>query len=123
MEQYQIDQSIRLKNLIQALNQNQTTFAKSLGMAQPNINRMISGRNQVSVEVLNRISIVYKWVNLHWLLTGDGEMFFYPEEETTPEVNEVPVIKDKWEKLEERTSRLEEIMKEVVVQLQIKLNS
>lgn len=120
MEQYQIDQGIRLKNLIQALNQNQTTFAKSLGMAQPNINRMISGRNQVSVEVLNRISIVYKWVNLHWLLTGDGEMFFYEEEEKNPEVNEVSGIKDKWEELDERVERLEETVKKMIVEIRTK---
>ncbi len=123
MEQYQIDQSIRLKNLIQALNQNQSTFAKSLGMAQPNINRMISGRNQVSVEVLNRISIVYKWVNLHWLLTGDGEMFFYVKGETNLDVYEMPATNDKWEKLEERVERLEETVKELVSQLRIKPNS
>lgn len=111
MEQYQIDQSIRLKNLIQALNQNQSTFAKSLGMAQPNINRMISGRNQVSVEVLNRISIVYKLVNLHWLLTGDGEMFLEDKNSRGGKADFV-TEKGRLEELEVRVDRIEEIIKQ-----------
>jgi transcriptional regulator with XRE-family HTH domain len=118
MEQNQIDQSIRLKKLIKALNLNQSSFARSLGMTQPNISRMVSGSSNISVEVLNRIKDRYRQVNLHWLLAGEGEMFF--EEPSSPllQVKESPedtVVKGKGrlEELEERVARLEEVVSEL----------
>ena len=47
MDQNQIEQSIRLKKLIKTLNLNQSEFAKSIGMTQPNINRMVNGSNNI----------------------------------------------------------------------------
>ena len=117
MEQKRIDQSIRLKHLIKALNLNQPSFAKSLAMTQPNISRMISGRSSISVEVLNRITDRYKQVNLHWLLTGEGAMFLGAE----PEIKEdtiPPKSKGRLEELEERVERVEEVLKKVVVGLE-----
>ncbi len=112
MEENQIEQSLRLQKLIKALNLNQSSFAESLGMTQPNISKIIGGKNQVSVEVLNRIARVYRQVNLHWLLTGSGEMFF----EKTPQAEELPAHTFAKEKgtLEERVERLEEAVKGLV---------
>ena len=110
MEQQQIEQIQRLKELIKALNINQSDFAKRLGMAQPNISRVLSGKNQVSIEVVNRISNVYAQVNLHWLLTGEGEMLF---EKGVP-TDELPNTSVTKGTLEERMERLEEIVKKLV---------
>jgi predicted transcriptional regulator len=113
MDQQQIDQSIRLKKLIKTLGLNQTLFAQSLGMTQPNISRMVSGDGKISLEVLNRITDIYKNVNLHWLLTGEGTMFTHViPTEPMREVNEIPVYKGKGrlEDLEERVERLEKIV-------------
>jgi transcriptional regulator with XRE-family HTH domain len=113
MDQQQIDQSIRLKKLIKMLGLNQTLFAQSLGMTQPNISRMVSGDGKISLEVLNRITDIYKNVNLHWLLTGEGTMFTHViPTEPMREVNEIPVYKGKGrlEDLEERVERLEKIV-------------
>ncbi len=111
MEENQIEQSLRLQKLIKALNLNQSSFAESLGVTQPNISKIISGKNQVSVEVLNRIARVYRQVNLHWLLTGDGEMFF----EKSSQADEGPpnIVEGKGT-LAERLERLEEIARELV---------
>ena len=116
MEQYQIDQNIRLKKLLKALNVNQSAFADSLSMAQPNINRMVNGKSQVSVELLNRISNVYKLVNLHWLLTGDGAMFFDHLPENSLQVKEDAVVygKDRLKEMEERLALLENEFKRLV---------
>lgn len=116
MEQNQIEQGIRLKKLIKALSLKQTTFAKGLGTTQPNISRMVSGENKISAEVLNRMIQKYKNVNLHWLLTGDGEMFIDAPQGKNPEVNEplehyMVKGKGRLEELEERVERLEEAMK------------
>ena len=113
MDQQHIDQSIRLKKLIKMLGLNQTLFAQSLGMTQPNISRMVSGDGKISLEVLNRITDIYKNINLHWLLTGEGTMFTHViPTEPMREVNEIPVYKGKGrlEDLEERVERLEKIV-------------
>lgn len=119
MEPNQIEQSIRLQKLIKALNLKQTTFAQSLGIKQPNISRMISGQNKISAEVLNRISNTHKMVNLHWLLTGEGEMFVAMEHEKNSKAKEVLEEnaargKGRLEELEERVERLEEMVKHFI---------
>ena len=113
MEQIQIEQGIRLQQLMKALNLKQTGFARSLGMTQPNISRMVTGESKISVEVINRIIDTYKNVNLHWLLTGDGAMFMDEPEEKSVQVKEPggpysPKGKGRLEELEERVERLEE---------------
>ena len=119
MEQIQMDQSRRLQKLIKALNMNQSKFAKHLGVTQPNISRMVTGESRISTEILNRIILAYKNVNLHWLLTGDGEMFKDVPQGKSPEVNEPPEHylargKGRLEELEERVERLEEAMKRLM---------
>ncbi len=112
MEQNQIDQGIRLKKLIKALNLNQSTFANSLGMTQANISKMTIGAGKVSSEVLNRITIHYKEVNMHWLLTGDGMMFL--DEGAKGAVQEpAPKYKGRGrlEELEARVEQLEETVR------------
>lgn len=119
MEQIQIDQSRRLQLLIKALNMNQSKFAKHLGVTQPNISRMVTGESRISTEILNRIILAYKNVNLHWLLTGDGEMFILGPDEKPTQVIEpagwnVVTGKGRLEDLEERVERLEEAMKRLI---------
>jgi len=116
MEQIQIEQGIRLQQLIKVLNLRQASFAKSLGMTQPNISRMVTGEGKISVEVLNRIIDTYKNVNLHWLLTGEGVMFMDSREEKIRQVEEPPGSytakgKGRLEELEERVERLEEAVR------------
>lgn len=113
MDQLQIEQGIRLQQLMKALNLKQTGFARSLGMTQPNISRMVTGESKISVEVLNRIIDTYKNVNMHWLLTGEGAMFTAGPGEKSVQVNEATghyTVKGKGrlEELEERVERLEE---------------
>lgn len=123
MEQNQIDQSIRLKKLIKVLNLNQSSFAKSLGLTQPNISRMVSGSSNISVEVLNRIKDRYRQVNLHWLLAGEGEMFFDEKNQPLPQMKEAPgdtAVKGKGrlEELEERLTQLEEVVRGLVKEIE-----
>ena len=99
MEQIQIEQGIRLQQLMKALNLKQTGFARSLGMTQPNISRMVTGESKISVEVINRIIDTYKNVNLHWLLTGVGEMFLEELTDQNPQVNERNIVYNKKGKL------------------------
>lgn len=73
---------------------------------------MVNGESKVSEEVSNRILQTHKEVNLHWLLTGDGEMFIKGAQEKPTEVNEPRVTgKGRLEDLEERVERLEVVVK------------
>ena len=122
MKQNQIDQGIRLKKLIKALNLNQLSFAKSLNVAQPNISRIINGGGNLSLEILNRLAKRHEEVNLHWLLTGIGEMFLDDKQTRNLLVQEDQAVYGKGQ-LEERVERLEETVKELVAQHRIELNS
>jgi transcriptional regulator with XRE-family HTH domain len=120
MEQNQIEQNIRLRKLLKVLKVNQSDFGKSLGMTQSNISRMTSGGNKVSVEVLNRMADKYQQVNLHWLLTGVGEMFLDAVENTDSHVDKEPANrKEELEELREVVSRLEEMVKKLKSKLDI----
>ena len=104
--------------MIKALNLNQTTFAKSLGMTQPNISRMVTGESKVSTEALNRITNTHKAVNTHWLLTGEGTMFLGALSGKSAQVQEEPAVyvprgKGRLEELEERVERLEAAVKQL----------
>ncbi|MBL7782721.1 MAG: helix-turn-helix transcriptional regulator [Saprospiraceae bacterium] len=114
MEQKHLDQGIRLKKLLRALDINQVSFAKSVGMAQPNISKMMNGERQLSLDVLYRISDKYH-VNLHWLLTGVGEMFLDEVQKRSSEVNEdaSPYKTNRLEELEEGVEQIEKIIRQL----------
>lgn len=114
MEQSLIEQGIRLKKLIKALNLNQSSFAQSLGMTQPNISRMVSGESTISVKVLNGITDTYNQVNLLWLLTGEGSMF-REREPGEMEAVEEPVLRHSAGRgrLEEMEARIEWLEQEL----------
>jgi transcriptional regulator with XRE-family HTH domain len=120
MEQKQFEQGARLKKLIKELKINQLGFAKDLGVAQSNISKMMNGERQISIEVLSRISNRYN-VNLHWLITGNGNMFLGDEQETSLQVNEEQpdYQTDRLGAFEMRLNSLEKELKELKKELAI----
>ncbi len=75
MESTKIEQGARLQQLIKALKTNQTGFADFVNVSQSNINKMVRGVKGISKTVINGLLLGHKNVNVHWLLTGEGEMF------------------------------------------------
>lgn len=75
MESTRIEQGARLQQLIKALKTNQTGFADAVNVSQSNINKMVRGVKGISKTVINALLLGHKNVNVHWLLTGEGEMF------------------------------------------------
>ena len=76
---------------------------------------MVNGESNISVEVLLGISKKYKEANLHWLLTGDGDMFLGELDKENPKVNNGPVSrKGRLEELEERVENLEKILRSIL---------
>ena len=56
-------------------------FAEKLDISTSSLSHIFSGRNKPSLEVVMRIHKSCPYVNLNWLLYGEGEM----ETETTPD--------------------------------------
>lgn len=65
----------RVKILLKNIGISQKKFAESIGLSPNSITEVVSGRVQnFSLEILSIISRLYN-VNLHWLLTGEGDIF------------------------------------------------
>lgn len=78
----------RFKKIRKTLDLNQTTFSKILGVAQANLSKYESGELNIPDKVKMALSKEYD-INIHWLLTGEGEMFT-SDLKKNPE--EVPII-------------------------------
>lgn len=63
----------RLLALLQANDVRQVDFAKAMKKSKDWASRTMSGERGLSVETLVKLADMYE-VNLHWLLTGRGEM-------------------------------------------------
>ena len=64
-----------MKQLLKALKLKQNQFAKSVCVSPSHVSDVLTGRrNGFSSEVIVKIAQLYN-VNLHWLLTGEGDMF------------------------------------------------
>jgi len=71
----------RLKKLRDCLGmRNQTEFAKELGITQTVLSKYETGTVDIPDEL--KIKISESGVNLHWLISGNGEMFFQKPLET-----------------------------------------
>ena len=77
----------RIKAIRIALKLNQKEFGELLGVNQRTISHWETGRNEPSIEILNKITSLWS-INPTWLLTGEGPMFrekeFRKEEEPPP---------------------------------------
>ena len=56
-------------------------FAEKIGISTSSLSHIFSGRNKPSLEVVMRIHKACPYVNINWLLYGEGEM-----EESAPAV-------------------------------------
>jgi len=68
----------RIKQVRNALGIKQIELAKILKMNPSAISQMESGRTNPSLETLSELGKIYN-VNLHWLITGSGDMFNAPK--------------------------------------------
>lgn len=128
MKSDKIQQGARLQQLIKALKTNQTGFADLINVSQSNINKMVRGVKGISKTVINALLLGHKNVNVHWLLTGEGEMFLQHPTSPADQVAEDAAVYGKRplllgevegileaqrreiEALKERVARLEEEM-------------
>lgn len=71
---YSINQ--RIKQLIEALNDSNSTFARRIGLLQPeSIRLLVNNKRPVPRKTLQQIAEKLPNVNIEWLKTGKGQMF------------------------------------------------
>lgn len=67
------DISLRIKEIMEARNLNQVSFANRTGIAQANLSKILSGDRPCGEAVVNKI-VMSLDINKDWLLHGYGEM-------------------------------------------------
>ncbi len=70
----EIDINLRINQLIEKLGYNKSAFATKIGVSQPVITHITSGRNNPGLEVIQKILINCPETNPQWLILGTGEM-------------------------------------------------
>lgn len=65
--------SLRIKNLLKALDKNQSEMARDLGLTAQTVSRWVD-KGGIKNEFIDKICFTYK-VNKKWLLLEEGEMF------------------------------------------------
>lgn len=72
----------RIILLIKAMNQTAAQFADEIGVQKSSISHIISGRNNASLDFIQKILFRYPEVNMDWLMFGKGPIFKSPDEVT-----------------------------------------
>ncbi len=64
----------RITQIIQKEEMTAAQFAEKIGISPSSLSHILSGRNNPSLEVVMKIHKSCNYVNLPWLLYGDGQM-------------------------------------------------
>ena len=69
----------RIIQIIQKEEMTAAQFAEKIGISPSSLSHILSGRNNPSLDVVMKIHQACSYVDLHWLLYGEGEMERKPE--------------------------------------------
>jgi len=65
----------RITLLIKAKNLTAAQFADEIGVQKSSISHIISGRNNASLDFIQKVLLTYPEVNMDWLMFGKGPLF------------------------------------------------
>jgi transcriptional regulator with XRE-family HTH domain len=65
---------LRIRELMEELALNQTTFSKESHIEQANLSAILNGKRPIGSAVINKIVLAFD-INKNWLITGEGEHF------------------------------------------------
>ena len=121
---------IRIKELINDESLNSAQFANEVGIAASSLHHIISGRNNPSLDVIQKILQRYPQVNAEWLINGkgkkyknliQGKLFDIPLEEEKRAINSnVETIK---EDLSNRSEAIETVTQEDLIETEMLKNN
>lgn len=75
----------RIELLIKAKNMTAAQFADEIGVQKSSISHILSGRNNASLDFIQKILLTYQDVNMEWLMFGKGPVF--KTSESVPKAN------------------------------------
>lgn len=64
----------RIAQIIEKENLTAAQFAEKIGISSSSLSHILSGRNNPSLDVVKKIHKACDYINLNWLLHGEGEM-------------------------------------------------
>ncbi len=73
----QIEVGKRIQQIRKALNLTQEEFGNSLGTSKASLSEVENGKYKAGIEILEKMVTKYN-VNLHFVITGEGELFNPP---------------------------------------------
>lgn len=69
----------RINLLIEDQRLTKSKFAQEIGVGQSRISNITTGKNNPDAEVLIKIAQKFRYLNMRWLLIGEGPMWLSPE--------------------------------------------
>lgn len=64
----------------------QTALSEAIDVKQSYISQIIRGKKGISAKVIINITYAFKNLNIRWLITGEGEMYNFPNYYPPPEL-------------------------------------
>ncbi len=83
----------RIRNIISAKQMSSSGFADAIGVPRSTISHILSGRNNPSLELVQKILDAFPDIRTQWLVRGDGDMSdrmqdLFSQQEGVDDVNE-----------------------------------
>lgn len=105
----------RISKFLEIENINSSKFADEIGVQRSSISHILSGRNNPSLDLIQKILLRFDYINAEWLITGKGEMFkskreptlfdeLYTKKEQTNEKVQNTAVKTDWSDTEKPIS-------------------
>lgn len=110
----------RIWDIMQKENLNYRSFGSRIGFSDVVVGNVVKGRNKPSYDFIENLIQTFDWVNLEWLLTGEGSMKksdYFADFDKNQVVNEPIAIYNS------RISHLEDLLKEKDKQLELLMES
>ncbi len=82
METRETTEKERLEMVISNEGMKSSQFAEEIGIKTPTLSHILNGRNNPSLDVMQRILNRFKYINSDWLILGRGEMYSQKREST-----------------------------------------
>ena len=103
----------RIKELILKEKLNSAQFASEIGIAASSLHHIVSGRNNPSLEVIQKILLRFPQINAEWLINGKGAAFKDMVQGELFGMSELPKLKVTEEHIEEDAPLINAISEEI----------
>lgn len=80
----------RIKKIMESENMSAGKFADEIGIIGSRLSHYLSGRNNVSLDLVMKILERFRGINPEWLMFGRGEMYKSPDQKSSSPTNAEP---------------------------------